>query len=162
MAKEYKLDLFGLLGKLSKQDAKYYSTLSDEEIKEISPFVIMRWLTGANDIQQIFLLNELVNPFVFSLPNKQNKHTELLLDLMTLCCSGKAHRYRYVKTKTKKTTSTPKTLDVVKEFFQYSSKDAISALKLISNDDVISFAEQLGRQPPEISAIKKELKKRNT
>ena len=46
------------------------------------------------------------------------------------------------------------------DHFDYNTTDAIEVLPMISNDDILSFAEQLGKQPPEISAIKKELKTR--
>ena len=156
MAKQYKLDLFNFLNNLSRKNEKFYKTLSDEEIKEISPLIIMRWMSGTNDARQVYFLNELVNPFVFSL----GKHKELLVDLMTLCGSGRECRYKFNKVKSKKTSKTPKTVEVVKEFFDYNTTDAIEVLPMISNDDILSFAEQLGKQPPEISAIKKELKTR--
>lgn len=158
MAKEYKLDLFNFLNNISRKNEKFYRTLSEEEIKEISPLIIMRWLSGTKDARQIYFLNELVNPFVFTLGN----HKELLVDLMTLCTSGRQQRYNFNKAKTKKTTKAPKTVEVIKEYFQYNMIDALEVMPMLSNDDIISFAEQLGRQPPEITAIKKELKTRLT
>jgi len=156
MAKQYKLDLFNFLSNVSRKNEKFYKTLSEEEIKEISPLITMRWLSGTNDARQIYFLNELVNPFVFTL----SKHKELLVDLMTLCGSGHDQRYKFIKAKSKKTSKTPKVVEVIKNFFDYNTVDAMEVLPMISNDDILSFAEQLGRQPPEIAAIKKELKTR--
>jgi len=156
MAKEYKLDLFTYLNNLSRKNSKFYNSLSDDEKKEISPLIIMRWLSGTSDARQVFFLNELVNPFVFTL----GKHKELLNQLMSLCTSGKQYKYNFIKAKSKKTTSTPKSVEVIKEYFHYSTLEAMEALLLISNEDVLSFAEQLGKQPPEIATIKKELKTR--
>jgi len=157
MAKEYKLDLFKeVLPNISRKNEKYYKSLTEEQAKEITPLVLMRWLSGTNDARQVYFLNELVNPFVFNL----GKHKELLVDLMTLCTSGKQQRYKFVKVKSKKTSKTPKTVGVIKQFFEYSTLDAIEVLPIISDDDILSFAEQLGRQPPEITAIKKELRTR--
>lgn len=155
-AKQYKLDLFGFLSNVSRKNEKFYKTLSEEEIKEVSPLIMMRWLSGTNDARQIYFLNELVNPFVFTL----GKHKELLVGLMTLCSSGRDQRYKFPKAKSKKTSKTPKAVEVIKEFFSYNTIDALEVLSMISNDDILSFAEQLGRQPPEITAIKKELKTR--
>lgn len=157
MAKERQLDLFGLLGQISLKNSTYYRTLSEDAIKEISPFVIMRWLTGTNDARQIYLLNELVNPFAFTL----QKHKELLVQLMTISTSGASPRYKFNKVKSKKTSSTPKSVAVVKSIFGYSSLDALDAMKILKNEDILSFAEQLGMQKPEITAIKKELRTRN-
>lgn len=157
MAKKRKLDLFGFLGQISRKNAKFYATLSEDEQKEVVPFVNMRWLTGTTDERQIFLLNELVNPFVFTL----QKHKELLVHLMTISASGIDRRYKFNKVKSKKTTSTPKSVNVVKRIYGYNTLDALDALKILKNDEILSFAEQLGMQKPEIAAIKKELKTRN-
>ncbi len=157
MAKQYKLDLFKLLSNISKNNAKYYETLSEEEIKEISPLVIMRWLSGSNDLRQITFLNELVNPFVFSLAKN---HKKLLIRLMTLCTSGKDRRYKFNRVKSKKNTKMPKAVAVIKQIFGYNTLQALEVLPMISNEDILSFAEQLGRQKPEITIIKKEIKTR--
>jgi len=157
MAKQYKLDLFNeVLPNLSRKNRKFYKSLTEEQAKEISPLILMRWMSGTDDARQVYFLNELVNPFVFNL----GKHKELLVNLITLCASGKIQRYKFNKTKSKKTTSTPKVVEVIKEFFSYNTIDALDVLPVISNDDILSFAEQLGRQAPEITAIKRELKTR--
>ncbi len=156
MAKKYKLDLFKLLDNISRKNIGYYDTLSDEEIKEISPLVVMRWLTGSNNAYQIYMLNELVNRFVFDL----GKHKKILIYLMMICSAGTASRHKYIKKKGKNVTSTPKVVEIIKEYFDYSTKDSIEVLPLISNDDIISFAGELGRQKNEITIIRKELRTR--
>ena len=157
--KQYKLDLFNtVLPNLSRKNEKFYTSLTEEETKEISPLILMRWLSGTNNARQVYFLNELVNPFVFTLP----KHKELLVDLMTLCTSGHEQRYKFNKALSKKSSSTPKCVAIIMEIFNYNTVDALEVLPLISNDDILSFAEQLGRQPQEITAIKKELKSRLT
>ncbi len=156
MAKQYKLDLFKLLNNVTQKNSKYYDSLPEEEVKEVAPVVMMRWLTGSNNPYQIYMLNELVNPFVFPL----QKHKKLLVYLMTLCSGGAATRHKYIKAKGKNVTNTPKVVGVIKEYFDYSTKDSIEVLSLISNDDVISFAGELGRQKPEMTIIRKELRTR--
>lgn len=155
-SKQYKLDIFKVLAKLSKKDRVFFSSLSEEEEKTLAPLVLMRWLTGTRNAQQIFFLNELVNPFVFTLA----KHKELLIDLMMVCTSGSSQRYYWNKTKGKRTSSMPLTIAVVREYFTYSSIEAGEALPLLDDDAVINCAEQLGRQPDELKQIKKELKNR--
>ena len=156
MAKQYKLDLFNFLNNMSRKNEKFYGTLSEEEIKEISPLILMRWLSGTNNPYQIYMLNELLNPFVFTL----GKHKELLVDLMTLSTTGISQRYQFKKAKSKKTTKMPKTAAVIKEYFNYSTLDAVESIPLISNEDILALAEELGKQKPEITVIKKELKSR--
>ena len=154
--KTYKLDIFNVLNKISTKDRNFYSSLSDEEQKSIAPFVIMRWLSGTRDIRQIVFLNELVNPFVFEMSH----HKSLIMDLLTISSSGKSQRYSWNKTHTRKSSKTPVSASVLREYYGYSSIQAEEALPLLTLLDVISLAEQLGRQSEDITVIKKELKDR--
>lgn len=43
MAQQYEYDLFGILQHLDKGDYEYFQNLSDDVIKKIPTFVIMRW-----------------------------------------------------------------------------------------------------------------------
>lgn len=151
------LDIFQVLNNVSKKNINYYSSLSEEQQKALQPFVVLRWLTGTRDARQVYFLNELVNPFVFSMPN----HKQLLYFLLTTATSGKQQRYTWAKSLTKKTSSTPIILGVVKSYFKYNTTDAVEAMVLLTNEDILSCAEQLGYQPDEITKIKKELKNRH-
>lgn len=171
---ERKLDLNQLLDHITRKDADYFTSLPEEVRKEFAPKVIMRWLTcptsfgkldaSGESMQQVYFVNALVNPFVFSL----YKHPELLYKLMTLCTSGKSRQshskdgrlfsnYTYIKTGT--TISRPLATRVVMDFLKYSSKDAVEALKILKEDDVIDMAEQLGWQKDDMTKLVKEYKK---
>lgn len=154
--KQHKLNIFEVLGRISKKDTNYFGTLTEEEQKALMPLVVMRWLSGTKDARQIYFLNELVNPFVFPLAN----HKELLVDLMSTCCSGSSQRYKWTKALSKKSSKTPMTVGVIKDYFGYSTTDAVDSLVLLSDSDILSYAEHLGRQPDDIKKIKKELKTR--
>lgn len=149
-----KFDLFKALGSFNKKDINYYSKLSEEEAKELFPLVLMRWMTGTDDERQIMMLNEFANPYIFSL----FRHKHLLTNLLIACSSGVTRRYSWIKGTSKKTANAPYTTGVVSEYFDYSRKHAQEAIVILTDAQIISFAEQLGRQPDEISKIKKELK----
>jgi len=155
MAKEYKLKIFDLLANLDQKKQRIYEGLSAEEQKELAPLVIMRWMSGGKSKRQLAYLNELVNPFVFSL----GKHKELLVNLMSICGAGNAVRHTY-PTKKKTNTKLPKTIGIIRTFFGYSSKIAEESLSVLSNEDIISFAEQLGTTKADMAKIKKEIKNR--
>ena len=155
-AKKYKLDVFQVLKHTDKKDIHFFSNLTEEEKKAYQPLVVVRWLSGTKDIRQIVFLNELVNKFTFAIPN----HKELLYKLMTICTTGKPKKYYWNKTQSKKSSSTPTTVSVISEYYGYSTSKAIDAFPILSNDDILSCAEQLGRQKEEITKIKKELKTR--
>lgn len=152
--KKHKLDIFQVLNKLSVKDREFYSSLSEEEQKALAPLVVMRWLSGTRDARQIFFLNELVNPFVFSMAN----HKELLVDMMLISTSGRSQRYFWNKANSKKSSNAPKSVEVICDYFGYSTTEAVEVLPLFSAEDVLQLAEELGKQLDDIKTIKKELK----
>lgn len=154
MSKERKVDLFVVLDKLSKKDQTYYCSLSEEDQKEILPILIMRWLSGTSNAYQVFLINEIVNTYVFSL----HKHKELLVNLLLTSTSGKGSRYNWLKTKSKKGMTAPLTCKLITNYYQISSRQAIDYLKLLEEIDIIGYAEELGYQQDDIKKIKTELK----
>jgi hypothetical protein len=154
--KKYKLDIFKILERLSLKDTEFFNELSEEDMKSLHPLVLMRWMSGTAEARQVFFLNELVNPLVFPL----TKHKGLLLKLLMISGPGKIKRYNWMKAKGKKTSSTPKCLELVKEIYGYNTSDAIDALKILKDSDILSYAEYLGRQPSEIKEIQKELNNR--
>lgn len=148
------LDIFRVLNNVDSKDASFLSSLSDEERKAFQPFLVQRWLSGTLSARQVYFLNEIVNPYVFSLPN----HKLLLWQLMTLCTSGKPQRYTWHKLPGGGGTSKPVSTRVVADYLGYSTKDATQALLLLSRDDVLSYATELGRQSDDMAKIKKEIK----
>jgi len=153
---KYKLNIFDVLGKLSNGNAAFYDKLTEEEEKALQPLVVMRWLTGADDARQVYFLNELVNPLVFPLTN----HKKLLVQLMSICTSGRTKRYKWTKAKSKKTSKASACVSVIKDYFEYNTRHATEALPLLDDETILFYAGELGRQPDEIRAIKKELKSR--
>lgn len=150
-----KLDIFKILGQLNKKDRDFYNRLTDDEKKQVLPYLLMRWMSGCSDQAQIFILNEVVNPYVFAL----HRHKPLISYLLTVPTDGKFKKYKWVKN-TANVGNMPLSQAVIAEYFGYNSRDSKDALKLLSDDAIIRHAEELGRQPDEIAKIKKELKAR--
>jgi hypothetical protein len=155
--KEYKLDMFQVLPQIDKKNAHFIDGLTEDEIKGFVPYTTMRWLSGTNSAYQIMFINELVNPFMFSL----GTHKGLLYKLMTVCGSGKTQRYKWNSVTSKKATNTPYLVSMVKDYYGYNTMNAIDALKILSKADLLNIAEHLGRQKDEIVKINNELKKIN-
>lgn len=152
---KHKLDIFHVLDRISRKDPLFFNNLDEEQQKAFSPLVVMRWLSGTYSPLQIVLLNQLVNHLVFPL----GKHKGLLYDLMTICTSGKTQRYVWNKMNSKKSVM-PKSVAIIQEYYGYSKKHSLEALPLLTNEDIISHAEDLGKQKDEIRELKKELKSR--
>ncbi len=152
--KEYKLDVFQVLSQIDKKNTPFYDNLTEEEQKGFVPFVTMRWLTGTSSAYQVVFINELVNPFMFSL----GSHKDLLYKLMTVCTTGKTQRYSWNKTVSKKTTNTPQLVSLIKQYYGYNNLEAIDALTILDKADLLDIAERLGKQKDEMVKINQELK----
>lgn len=153
MTTKYKLDIFSLFNKIDSGDLSFYNKLSDEEKKDYSPLIIMRWLSGCNDPRQIVFLNTLVNQMVFPLA----KHPELLSKLLVVSSSKQKRRYSWVPQK-KAGSKTPNKLRVLLEYYGYSAREAKNYLNILDDDSYVDMATKLGWQKDEISKLQKELK----
>lgn len=89
-------DLFKFFDKMNSGDYEYIDSLTDEEVKSISPFVLLMWVNGAqsNEEIHIILTNVVCNPFIFSL----YRHPRLLLKLFIAANSDIGNtRYKFTK-----------------------------------------------------------------
>lgn len=152
---DHKLDIFQVLDKINRKDAEYFTGLSEEDQKQIQPFVLMRWLTGGKDMG-VMMVNEVINPYAFDL----TKHKELLWYLLTVCTSGKSARVRWIKGPSKKTTGMSNSVKVVMEATGYSTRHAVDAALVLQPADIIEMAEGLGWTSDDIAKVKKEQKAR--
>ena len=152
--KAYKLDICQVLDRINRNDRFYYRNLSDEDKKEIKMVVLMRWLSGTRTPLQIELLNQIVNPVVYDRSFRQ--HPELIWFLLTICRGNT--RYQWMKKKPKTRLSIP--IEIIKRHYGYTTKDATEVLPILTNDDIINMAEELGIEDKELKDLKKELKKR--
>ncbi|TFH09872.1 MAG: hypothetical protein E4H14_03645 [Candidatus Thorarchaeota archaeon] len=151
---ERKLDIFRVLKQADLKNADFFEKLTEEEQKAFQPFLIQRWMSGTYSPRQIVFLNELVNPFAFSLAN----HKQLLWQLMTICTGGKPQRYVWNKLPGKLSTAKPVSVSVIQQYLQCSERHAHEALNCLTGNDILNIAEKLGMQTEELAKIRKEHK----
>lgn len=106
MAKERKLDLFNqVLPNLDKRNKDFYASLSDDEKKEIVPYVLMRFMSSVKNANlvdhHLIMVNEIVNREFSSL----SKHPELQWKLLCLCGAGSKQFHPWVAPGKKKAKS---------------------------------------------------------
>ena len=154
MAKERALDIFHLLGEIDKKKYETWDNLTDEQKKELSPLIVMRWMAGTSDPFQLIMLNDLVNLAVFNLSD----HKQFLLELLTVCSSGKPKRYSWVNYKLTAGSKRKLATQLVAEHYNFSLKQAEESVQLFSNDELLELAELQGWQKEDIKLLQKELK----
>ena len=149
---ERPLDIFHVLEQADTKQYDMYQNLSDNEKKAYAPLVVQRWLSGTYNKNQIIMINELVNPYVFAL----SQHKDLLWRLTTICTSGTKSKYSWNKTKTDGSNDT-ECIKCIKKYFKYNTKDALVVFKTIDKLLIIDMAEELGYSDVDLNKIRKEL-----
>lgn len=101
-----KLSLDTILQAIDRKDLNFYDRLSDDEKKDYSPFILMRYMSSLgpqSDLAAyaVFAINDIVNNGFFSL----GKHTELQHKLMCLAGTGKKQYRPYIGSKGASKTS---------------------------------------------------------
>jgi hypothetical protein len=158
--KAFKLDIFSILSRLNKSELDLWNTLSEEEQKGFSAYVITRWMSGTKDAYQLTIIDEFVNNHLFNLGTKDGfkiDHTELFCKLLACCGLNDSRRFVWKPESKKSGKMSSMALDIVKEYYDFSEREAKQSLPLLSSEDVIQLAEELGYQVDEIKKLKKEL-----
>lgn len=142
-------DLFSFLGTLSKRKANSYTSLSEDGQKAASPYVIARWLTGTDDVEQLVRLNTFVNPYIFALGQEK----DLLFKLMAASCTSRTGRYTWTKIPGAKQDRLQ--LDVIKQYYGVSTREATSYQ--VDSISLLGMAQELGWDDDQLKKLKKEL-----
>jgi hypothetical protein len=153
MAKERALDIFHLMGEIDKKKYDIWDKLNDDQKKEFSALITMRWMAGTTDERQIIFLNELVNLAVFSLP----EHKQLLMELLTVCSSGKPKRYSWVNYKLTAGSKKKLAVQLVADHYNLSLKEAEDSVLQFSTEELLELAEIQGWQKEDLKNLKKEV-----
>lgn len=151
---ERKLDIFRVLSHADKKDVSFFDTLTEEEVAALQPLLVMRWLSGTKSPLQIMLLNEVVNPYIFTL----TQHKQLLWNLITTTGQKQQRKYQWIKAPGKGASSKPITISLLKQHYKYSHSQAVDVLPLLCYDQVVELAEYYGRPNEDLTSIKKEWK----
>lgn len=157
--KEYKLDLFKqTLPALYKCDLDFYANCSEEERKEISPLILMRWVSlNSRDPE---LAPTFVNMFVNNGFWQLSKHPELQWKQLCVVASEISRttpQHQWMMPKKKK-SSTPLLDEFFIQKYPLISNDEIDILKLkIQNEDEVrDLAAAFGSSDAEIKSVVKE------
>jgi len=144
-------DIFDVLKHIEKGNVAFFDSLEDYQTRKLAPLVLMKWEAGTKNANQIKLINGLVNTVCFQM----YKHPHLLYKLLMASHVDKGKRPYWTKRKSKDKDS--ETIRVIKENTGCSSSVALDYLNILSNDDIIQMAEDIGTDKETMTKLKKEL-----
>jgi len=147
-----KLDIFKLLGMIDNPKIQdVWTQLDEQEQRGLAPLVAMRWMSGTSDARQIMLLNEFVNPVVFSL----GAHPHLLCQLLQVCSSRVPKRYYWQAVKSRQRRPTASA--IVAEYWEMSAREVALLDPFPSNQEILQMADELGIDQDRAARLKREL-----
>lgn len=153
MADNRKVDIFWVLNQLDGKNFELWDQLNEDQRKEVSPFVILRWLTGCADPEQLVMLGEVASTCLFDFGQKK----ELMLKILAACTVNGAKRYRWVNPKST-TKSSSKALQLISLTYRMSPKQAAEVRPQFTIEEIVELATAQGWQKDELSDLQKELK----
>jgi len=125
--------LFRLMDAINDERFDFVDDMTDEEVKEVAPFVLLGWMHGANDNESIhtIMTDTYCNPYIFSL----SKHPRLLLKLFVYA-NGDIDNTRYKFKKPKQGTAHSKTMKYIAQYYGCSLKDAADYANILEEGDI--------------------------
>jgi len=134
------LTIFNVLKKIDEQKFNFYDSLPDGvRSKTVPHYMLVKWMALSNDKEKVLKLNSTMNKWMF----KMNKHPGLMVNLLASCSNGNSEHYKWRKNE-KKSHSRPIAVELLKEYYNDSTEDAIIDSKLMKLDDMIEISERLG------------------
>lgn len=154
---EDKLSIKSEMSALDRKDRDFYNSLTDEEKKKFSPFLMIRYgatVSGNPDLQAYYLMscNERLNKHFFDINTTQHKKLQWLL--ATTVSPGMGNQY-HQWIKLGKKTNDNKSIKFLRELYPHLKDDDLKLLsELNDKDDLKAYAKGLGWADKD---IKKEL-----
>lgn len=116
MTNTYSNNIFQVLTHIDKKDYNYFKNLSDEQLKDMQPYTLLKWLSHVsndNNKAEYYILatNELLNVNYW----KMSKYKDLQLQLLCACGCGSWTKHGWLKTKT--ISKKDKKINELRKFF---------------------------------------------
>jgi hypothetical protein len=133
-------DLFAFFDAMNIGDFQFVTNMTDEEVKKISPFVLLMWVNGAvSDTEmRVVMTNSFVNEHVFGLA----KHPRLLLKMFIASNQGLGDsRYKYKKSVSGEQSASIK---LIAKYYNITYNHARDYLPMLGKDDIKELKDIYG------------------
>jgi hypothetical protein len=149
-----KLSLAEELRALDYKDPEWYQSLSDSEKKEVSLWVLMRYMSSVDSrdldtvMHHLLLVNECANVHY----NSINRHPELQYRLLQVAGTGRSQNHKWIKPPAKAKKN--KLAEWLSEIYPSYNDDEIDLLISVNTkDNLKDLARSHGMQDKEITAL---------
>lgn len=132
-----KFDIQYVLNRFQSGDYSFIDSLSEEDLKELNPFVLLMWAAEpTNDVEaQKIVLDDFIGDKFFEL----YKHPKLQMMLMVAAMSGFSGGYRFMRPAKK--SEQDKNIELVMREFSCGRSAANEYLEFLTDDDLNDMRE---------------------
>lgn len=147
------LAIWNEMSAFDRKDYNYYDKLTDDEKKQFSPYILMKWganVEGNNNISKYYIAatNEYINNNFWDI----QKHKKLQWLNLCVISPGIGKQRHYWITSSKKETN--KLKNKLLELFPERKKDEIDLiLKVNSDETILEWLKQTGMDKKELNLI---------
>ena len=136
-SKVKKFDIQYVLKRFQHGDYEFVNNLSDDDLKELNPFVMLMWAAEPMDNieAQKIVLDDFIGDKFFEL----YKHPKLQMMLMIAAVSGFSGGYRFMRPSKK--SEHDKTVELVMREFSCDRNAATEYLEFLTEDDLAELKE---------------------
>lgn len=155
-SKNYKVNIHKLLDNISHDRRDRIDQYSDEDLKSVSPYVLLMWIMGANNNLGIraLLTDEFVNRYVFALSSRK----KLLLKLLCMANGYEIDtKYRFRNPQKQKQSYL---VSLVAKYHNVPERRAQEDMRIYSADDFREIGVELGLDKDENKKLENAISKR--
>lgn len=155
MSKDYKLDIFDVLGAIDTRDQKFLERQAEDAKNGFLPRVVLRWAgtvpNGQLSEHYIAMMNEFVNIDFDALRD----HPELQYRLMAMCGAGRRTKHEWIPMPKQQTLKTsPKIAAHLAQFFPLANSTELEfLLSQFTRETFTDFIAQTGCSPKETKEL---------
>lgn len=133
MSAKKALNISDVLLKLDRNDYNFYDELNEQEIKEISPWVLMRFMSSSEDNPELYLLsvNETVNVDFPSV----SKHKKLMCLLLASCGIGKRQGHKWIAPPKNTKKQSSELIETLRDLLPDKNNEEIDLIVKINDKD---------------------------
>jgi ABC-type Zn uptake system ZnuABC Zn-binding protein ZnuA len=143
-----KLNIQNEMSVFDRKDRTFYDSLTDEERKKFSNFLMIRWgssVQGSKELQEFYLIatNERFNKNFFAI----NRHPKLQwLAATTVSPDLGTHRHTWIAPKKKETGASAIRKQLAELFPHYKDDEIELMAKLNTKKDIDAYLKEMGRE----------------
>ena len=143
-----KLSIQNEMRVFDRKDRTFYDSLTDEERKKFSNFLMIRWgssVEGSKELQEFYLIatNERFNKNFFAI----NRHPKLQWLAATTVSPGLGtHRHTWIAPKKKETGASAIRKQLAELYPHYKDDEIELMAKLNTKKDIDAYLKEMGRE----------------